>query len=82
MNEQQLRKLHQKLFRFIVSERLMRVQVFPEGHPKRAAKLADCDEAMAALTEIKDFAKSYALPTPQQAPLLPVATARNGADRY
>lgn len=75
MTEEQLRKLHTKLYRFIVSERLMRLQVFPEGHPKRAAKLADCDEAMAALTEIKEFAKSHAAPSPQQAALLPLPPA-------
>lgn len=60
MTEDELRQHHRQLFRFITSERLMRLQVFPEGHPKREKKLAECDNAMAALDAIKGFAKQHA----------------------
>lgn len=62
MNQAELRKRYNILFRFIAGERLMRLQVFKEGHPKRVQKLAECDAAMAALDGIKVFAKQYAAP--------------------
>jgi hypothetical protein len=72
MSEEELRKRYNTLYRFIVGERLMRLQVFKEGHPKRVYKLAECDAAMAALDGIKGFAKQYATPGIEQPALFEV----------
>ena len=66
MSEEELRKRYTTIYRFIAGERLMRLQVFKEGHPKRVHKLAECDAAMAALEGIKTFAKGYAAPGAEQ----------------
>ena len=66
MNELELLKRYRTIYRFIAGERLMRLQVFKEGHPKRAHKLAECDAAMADLELIKQFAKTHATPSAAQ----------------
>ena len=51
MSLEELATHYKTLYKFIQSERLMRCQVFPEGHPKRVKKLADADAAMQAEQE-------------------------------
>ena len=69
MTEQELRNHYKTAYRVLAGERMMRLQVFPEGHPKRAQKLGEIDSAMAAISAMKNFAKQHTTPDTHQAAL-------------
>lgn len=69
MTEQELRDLYRDTYRFFTGERLMRLRVFPPGHPKHEQKLAEIDKAWDAVNKMKDFAKLHAAPSARQAVL-------------
>lgn len=80
MTEHELYVTYKLLYQFITSERLMRLKVFPEGHPQRKRKIAACDDAIYALTVLKDFCKEHVEPSPRQGALLdaPAQTKKGG----
>lgn len=77
MTLEELKGEYRKLYTFIQQERMMRLKVFPPGHPKHVEKLAAADEAMAAATAIKDAFKAMLIEgQPQQQALLDVTVVK------
>ena len=77
MTSDELRTKYNQAYRMIRREQAMRAYVFPPGHEKRAEKLAEMDELLAIVTELKDelkrriadeeYSQPRLLDTPQKA---------------
>lgn len=79
MTEHELRVTFGMVFKFIQRERKMREHVFRAEPGKLRSKLRECDEALQALTAMKDFAKGHVEESPEQVMLFDdVPGARGG----
>lgn len=72
MTNDELRADYDALYQGLRSERKWRDQVFPTGHPKREAKLAEMDKLIAIVVRWKDALKEHCEPEYEQPPLLDV----------
>lgn len=73
----ELRVWYGMIQQFIRDEKRMRERVLKPGRDKDA-KLRRCDEAMAALVALKDFAKQHAEESPEQVTLFDEPVRRQG----
>lgn len=73
----EVRERFEAIKRFIIAEKRMRQYVLKPGADKDA-KLRHCDEAMAALVSLKDFAKQHAEEGPEQVALFDAPEYQRG----
>lgn len=74
---ERLETLFNVLKRFILTEKKMRQWVLKSG-PDKDRKLRECDEAIAALVALKDFAKQHVEEPPEQVMLFDEPVRRGG----
>lgn len=70
MNTPELRAKFERAQRIIRHERNMRVRVFRDRPKLQAEKLAEMDELLALLVDMKDELKAHMEPEPEQAVLI------------